>query len=274
MLCRASGGGRKAELLQCTRRATQEPVVELLACTPQAAVVCKPAGVPFHRDPETGTDGVMQLVRRQHAGLGLLYPVHRLDAVTSGALILARTPAAAARIVTEFRARRVAKYYVGLSDRKPSRKMGTVRGDMQRGRRGGWMLTRSTVDPAVTRFTSCGIPGRRPGLRALVLKPETGRTHQLRVAAKSLGAPLLGDTRYASSLGAAQEERCYLHCVALRLVVGGEPLQAVCRPTEGEEFRSAEFREVFERWILPGMEADTGVWFAGDTLLRSGPLLL
>eukprot|EP00887_Chlorella_sp_A99_P007827 scaffold20.g7827.t1 len=146
--------------------------------------------------------------------------------------------------------------------------MGTVRGDMQRGRRGGWMLTRSTVDPAVTRFTSCGIPGRRPGLRALVLKPETGRTHQLRVAAKSLGAPLLSDTRYASSLGAAQEERCYLHCVALRLVVGGEPLQAVCRPTEGEEFRSAEFREVFERWILPGMEADTGVWFAGDTLLR------
>lgn len=37
------------------------------------------------------------------------------------------------------------------------------------------------------------MPGRRPGLRAYLLKPETGRTHQLRVAMKSLAAPILGD---------------------------------------------------------------------------------
>lgn len=55
------------------------------------------------------------------------------------------------------------------------------------------MLTRGTRDPAVTRFTSAAVAGRRPGLRAFLLKPETGRTHQLRVALKSLGSPLLGD---------------------------------------------------------------------------------
>jgi tRNA pseudouridine32 synthase/23S rRNA pseudouridine746 synthase len=55
------------------------------------------------------------------------------------------------------------------------------------------MLARSTQNPAVTRFASAAVPGRRPGLRAYLLKPETGRTHQLRVAMKSLGAPILGD---------------------------------------------------------------------------------
>lgn len=54
------------------------------------------------------------------------------------------------------------------------------------------MLARTTDDPAVTRFTSAAVPGR-PGVRAFLLKPETGRTHQLRVAMKSLGAPVLGD---------------------------------------------------------------------------------
>lgn len=65
---------------------------------------------------------------------------------------------------------------------------------LQRGRRGSWMLSRSTQDPAITRFTSAAVAGcdGRP-LRAFLLKPVTGRTHQLRVAMKSLGAPVLGD---------------------------------------------------------------------------------
>lgn len=56
------------------------------------------------------------------------------------------------------------------------------------------MLSRSTQDPAVTRFTTAAVAGcsGRP-LRAFLLKPITGRTHQLRVALKSLGAPVLGD---------------------------------------------------------------------------------
>jgi len=65
---------------------------------------------------------------------------------------------------------------------------------LQRGRRGSWMLSRGTQNPSITRFTSAAVAGcdGRP-LRAFLLKPVTGRTHQLRVAMKSLGAPVLGD---------------------------------------------------------------------------------
>lgn len=120
-------------------------------------------------------------------------PRRRLDTISSGALALATSREAAGELVAAFRRRAVAKFYVAISDRKPAKKMGSVVGDMAKGRRGSWLLQRSAANPCVTRFTSAAVPGGRPGLRAFLLKPETGRTHQLRVALKSLGAPVLGD---------------------------------------------------------------------------------
>ena len=128
----------------------------------------------------------------------------RLDYICSGALLLATSREAAGELVRRFRQRQVAKYYVALSDRRPAKKMGSVVGEMAKGRRGSWLLTRGGADPAVTRFTAAGVPGRRPGMRAFLLKPETGRTHQIRVAMKSLGAPVLGDQVRAARRGAAR----------------------------------------------------------------------
>ena len=64
-------------------------------------------------------------------------------------------------------------------------------------RRGQWMLTRETHAPAITRFLSRPLPGEeaadgsgaRRDLRGFLLLPRTGKTHQLRVALKSLGTP-------------------------------------------------------------------------------------
>ena len=183
--------------------------------------------------------------------------------------MLAKTRAAASEVAKAFRHQQVAKYYVALSDRRPSRKMGTVRGDMLRGRRGSWLLARTADRPAVTRFTSAAVPGGRPGLRAFLLRPETGRTHQLRVALKSLGAPVLGDARYSNAAAAGAEDRGYLHCAALRFALGGELVQCVSPPLQGVEFVAPGFRELFERWLPPGLQDDAGAWFAGDKLLRS-----
>ena len=89
---------------------------------------------------------------------------------------------------------------------------------MRRSRRGQWMLTREARAPAITRFLSRPLPGEeaadgsgaRRDLRGFLLLPRTGKTHQLRVALKSLGAPVLGDALYADAAAAALEARAYI----------------------------------------------------------------
>jgi len=121
---------------------------------------------------------------------GPLYPVHRLDKATSGCLLLAKSKEAAAQISKAFASRHVAKYYIAVTDKKPSKKMGSVSGDMQRSRRSSWKLLRSQQNPAVTSFmqTSFALEGYGT-LRLFALKPHTGKTHQLRV----ITTPLFND---------------------------------------------------------------------------------
>ena len=183
--------------------------------------------------------------------------------------MFAKSKDAAREIAALFRARQIQKYYVAVSRRRPSIKQGSVVGDMARGRRGSWMLQRTSANPAITRFASTAVPGSEPGTRAYLLKPETGRTHQLRVAMKSMGAPVAGDSRYGNAADAARESRAYLHCAALRCVVAGRPVQVVCPPSDGAEFLSEGFRSVFEEWFPPGIAEDPGLWFPENKLLRS-----
>lgn len=101
-------------------------------------IVHKPPGVPFHGT--ASQPGLLQLMRSQQGQdsfpyEGPLFPVHRLDYLTSGCLILATSSEAAGELVAAFRARAVHKFYVALSNRRPSKKMGSVVGDMQKGRR-------------------------------------------------------------------------------------------------------------------------------------------
>jgi tRNA pseudouridine32 synthase/23S rRNA pseudouridine746 synthase len=90
-------------------------------------------------------------------------------------------PSTVAALGAQFQRRRVHKYYVALTARKPSKKMGTVAGDMAKARRGAWKLTRhdaasAASASAVTRFISKGVTGAEPEkrpLRLLVFKPLT-----------------------------------------------------------------------------------------------------
>jgi tRNA pseudouridine32 synthase/23S rRNA pseudouridine746 synthase len=218
-------------------------------------VVHKAAGRSYHAAAAAADPGVLGELRAMQADGrlgygGTLHSVHRLDSPTSGLLLFAKSPAAQAAACAEFEKRRVDKFYVGVSARPPSKKEGSVLGDMEKGRRGCYRLLRSAANPAVTRFASRGLPSaERAGLRLLLFKPETGRTHQLRVAAKALGAPLVGDGRYEAKADAAVADRCYLHAAALRLWLPGRPapICAIAPPTDGAHFsNNGAFRRIFE----------------------------
>jgi tRNA pseudouridine32 synthase/23S rRNA pseudouridine746 synthase len=173
-------------------------------------VVDKCAGIDMHDDA-----GVLGLVSRVSHYLGLsVYPVHRLDKVTSGLVLLAKNKAATSLLSQSFAKREVTKTYLAISDRSPKKKQGWIKGDMAKARNGSWKLLHTRSNPAVTYFQSVALA--MPHHRLYIVSPQTGKTHQIRVALKSISAPILGDERYGGSVS----DRTYLHAWRLQFRYG------------------------------------------------------
>ncbi|MDO9207861.1 MAG: TIGR01621 family pseudouridine synthase, partial [Sulfuricurvum sp.] len=192
----------------------------------------KPAGANFHSEKEAGF--VVQV--SEQTGISL-FPVHRLDKMTSGLVIFAKSSEVAALFGKMFENREIEKYYLAISMRKPKKKQGWVKGDMGSARRGDYKLLTTMENPAITQFISCAL---RTHERFFLIKPHTGKTHQIRVALKSLGSPIAGDDRYAQADEARKEARGYLHAYALRFHFNGEDFSFISSPDEGERFVSME----------------------------------
>ncbi|MDP2850260.1 MAG: TIGR01621 family pseudouridine synthase [Sulfuricurvum sp.] len=206
-------------------------------------IASKPAGVNFHSEEEAGF--VVQVSQQ----LGIpLFPVHRLDKMTSGLVILAKNSETAAQFGKMFENREIEKYYLALSMRKPKKKMGWIKGDMASARRGDYKLLTTMENPAITQFISCAL---RTHERFFLIKPHTGKTHQIRVALKSLGSPIAGDERYAACDEARKEERGYLHAYALRFRLNDEEFSFVLPPDEGDRFLSDACKTQLDVWNQP-----------------------
>ena len=232
-------------------------------------VVDKPHGVPCHANSKG--EGVLTLLRRQQVARGESDAavkeyrlVHRLDDGTSGCLVVAKDRDAAATLGSAFRERRVRKAYVALTASEPKKKKATIAGDLVKARRGAWKLERSCSPGACactvfTRTLGLGAPAPEAGdaaQRLLVARPVTGKTHQIRVAAKSIGAPLLGDGLY----GGGKADRLYLHAAAIRIPDVG--LDARAPPDSGASFLSRRFADA---WSAVDLEAE----LADDALPRA-----
>lgn len=128
---------------------------------------------------------------------GELYPVHRLDVNTTGLVVLARTPEAAAELEREFRARAIKKKYLATVVGVPPSGRGTLRHWLVKDAAKG--VVRAYGKP-VRGGAECSadyeLVGRDGELSVLALYPATGRTHQLRVQLAAAGMPVLGDGKY------------------------------------------------------------------------------
>ncbi len=205
----------------------------------------KPEGLNFHSEDDEA--GFVVLATKQ-LGLAKLFSVHRLDKMTSGLIILAKSATAANEFTKLFEARAIQKYYLAVSLRKPKKKQGWIKADMASARRGSYMLTQTQENPAITQFISASL---RVGERLFLVKPHTGKTHQIRVALKSIGAAIAGDIRYANADEAKKEERGYLHAYALRFSFKEEDFSFVSPPSDGERFISLQAKEQIQNWEKP-----------------------
>jgi tRNA pseudouridine65 synthase len=142
-----------------------------------------------------------------------VYPVHRLDRSTSGALVLALDPGTARSLQEQFEAGEVRKRYLALVRGIPP-EAGIVDHPIPRSPDGPRV-------PAVTEFRRLGTFERYALLEVV---PRTGRLHQIRRHLKHISHPLIGDVRY----GKGEHNRLFrerfglhrlaLHALELRLV--------------------------------------------------------
>lgn len=233
--------------------------VEVLWRDPWLLALNKPSGLPSAptRDPLRRT---LYHDAKALSG-GEVWVAHRLDLGTSGVILLSTALEATRPLSLTFEERRVKKLYWALCARLPNgldpseaERFDEPRALLQwavlhshkglaehersgawlhlsapmreatlrRGRKRLWEVTRSGGKPAHTEFK---VLASAPGLSLIAARPQTGRTHQIRVHLAHLGAPILGDQDY----GGAQAPRLMLHARALELLhpVTSEPLSVL-----------------------------------------------
>src|SRR5262245_10283011 len=136
--------------------------------------------------------------------------VHRIDKPTSGVLLFARTSKAAARLSEQFRDNLVEKTYWAVVDDRLAGKpppprldpAGTMEDWLRKDPvRGGIRVVDAGTVLAKQALLHYAIKAEHDGLTFLEIRPQTGRTHQLRVQLASRGRPVYGDSKYGSRFG-------------------------------------------------------------------------
>jgi 23S rRNA pseudouridine1911/1915/1917 synthase len=198
----------------------------------------KPPGMVVHPAPGARRGTLVNALAHRLGALAGVGPadrpgiVHRLDRDTSGVLLVARTAAALEALARQFRDRSVQKRYLAIVRGRVARASGTV--DQPIGRhpreRKRMSVHGTRARAAVTRWE---VVERFTDATLVRVRPETGRTHQIRVHLAAMGHPVLGDKVYGrrrTTRGAAApqdcarqalhaEEICFAHPVSGEAVV-------------------------------------------------------
>lgn len=197
-------------------------------------VINKPTGVLTHALGVHGNEAsVASFLRNKVTGMdgdraGI---VHRLDRLTSGVIIGAKNQHALSLLQKQFSQRKVKKTYVAVVEGHLDPQEAVI--DMP--------IERNPKAPATFRVGSNGKEARTgytvleagEKYSLLELKPETGRTHQLRVHLAKVGHPIVGDPLYGKG---KYEDRLFLHALSLEITLPGGERKIFTAPLP-DEFR-------------------------------------
>ncbi|MBV6397052.1 MAG: Ribosomal large subunit pseudouridine synthase C [Anaerolineales bacterium] len=177
-------------------------------------VLDKPAGLPVL--PDGWDQDAPYLVKSLTETHGKIYVVHRLDKVTSGVMVFARTAESHRSLSLQFEKHETAKTYHALAQGSPTwdehRALHPLRVNV--GHKHRTIVDVRSGKPSATRFR---VLERFASTCLLEGIPETGRTHQIRVHAAALGHPLLADALYGSRVNEGMA-RPALHAQSLAFI--------------------------------------------------------
>ena len=179
----------------------------------------KPSGLPAQdgRGIDRSLDSLLAAFARSNGKRPRL--VHRLDAGTSGLIIVAKTQPAAAFLSAEFAQRRTKKTYVAIvGDTIPQENAGSIDASLakvQEAGRARMIVARPDRPGALQARTDWEKLEEHGPYAAMRLSPVTGRMHQIRIHLAHLGCPILGDPIYGS--GKRDAPRLMLHAHSLEV---------------------------------------------------------
>jgi 23S rRNA pseudouridine1911/1915/1917 synthase len=182
------------------------PPLDILYEDNHCIAVSKPGGIAsahFQGDQQTLDRRVKHYLKTKYGKPGNVFLgiVHRLDKPVSGVLLFARTSKAAARLCEQFREGTIEKVYWAVVEGDVATDAGTLE---------DWLRVVRTDAAKRVEVVSARERGARQallhyqkigeheGLTLLEVRPQTGRTHQLRVQLAHHGHPVYGDPRYGS----------------------------------------------------------------------------
>jgi len=222
---RVRGGERVEARLPEEGISPEEIPVRVVFEDDHVLVVDKPAGLVVHPGAghPSGTLVNALIGRGISGGVDPDRPgvVHRLDRDTSGLMVLAKGEPAYSRLVAQMSGRTVRRLYRAVVVGEGLPRTGTVDSPVGRDPENPTLMTAGVGRPAVTHFE---VLGEAAGHTMVVVRLETGRTHQIRVHLSAIGHPVYADPLYGEALPG---RRLWLHAerLAFEHPVTGEGLE-------------------------------------------------
>ena len=194
-------------------------------------VINKPAGMPTHpsmnHHDNTLANGLAALFAERGEPFVFRCPT-RLDRDTSGLTIIAKHYAASGILSDMASRKEIRRHYLAVTGTAPDPANGVI--DVPLGRRPGSIIER-IPDPehGETAVTAYRTLFTRNGCSLLLVTPETGRTHQIRVHLKTAGCPIIGDYLYNPDMKKIQRQALHSYSLFFRHPITGQPMH-FCAP--------------------------------------------
>jgi 23S rRNA pseudouridine1911/1915/1917 synthase len=160
--------------------------------------------------------------------------VHRLDKETSGVIIAAYDDEALAFLAGQFKSRKTGKTYIAIVKGIPSEQKGRIETFIARDPKDRKRFTVSTRGRAALTLYRVIKTWRNYSL--VLLRPKTGRTHQLRVHLRYLGHPVAGDPLYGSADTLFPSATLMLHARSLAIILPGEEKERIFKAPLPDRF--------------------------------------
>ena len=180
-------------------------------------IIDKPAGLTVHPAPGHPSHTLVNAILSHLPDLpdtgDSLRPgiVHRLDKDTSGVMVVAKNSAAQANLISQFKARSVVKTYIALVKGQLTPEDGVIEAAIGRDPRNRKRM--AVVAEGKEARTQYHVTKYMGDYTLIEIRPETGRTHQIRVHLKAIGYPVVGDKIYG--VKSAYLSRQFIHATRL-----------------------------------------------------------